>query len=74
MLVGLIVPDIDPSDLARIEVLRGPQGTLYGANSMGGLLKYVTFDPSTQISEVLVTAQKRTERLQDVPVPVSVVG
>jgi len=40
-------PDIDPSDLARVEVLRGPQGTLYGANSMGGLLKYVTVDPST---------------------------
>jgi iron complex outermembrane recepter protein len=40
-------PDIDPSDLARIEVLRGPQGTLYGANSIGGLLKFVTVDPST---------------------------
>ena len=40
-------PDLDPSDLARIEVLRGPQGTLYGASSMGGLLKYVTADPST---------------------------
>lgn len=40
------VIDIDPTDLARIEVLRGPQGTLYGASSMGGLLKYVTADPS----------------------------
>ena len=38
-------PDLDPSDLARIEVLRGPQGTLYGASSMGGLVKYVTVDP-----------------------------
>lgn len=44
---GYFVPDLDPSDLARIEVLRGPQGTLYGASSMGGLLKYVTTDPST---------------------------
>lgn len=41
-------PDIDPGDLARVEVLRGPQGTLYGASSMGGLLKYVTVDPSTE--------------------------
>jgi iron complex outermembrane recepter protein len=41
------VPDIDPSDLARIEVLRGPQGTLYGASSMGGIVKFVTADPST---------------------------
>lgn len=29
-------------DLDHIEVLRGPQGTLYGASTMGGLLKYVT--------------------------------
>jgi len=43
---GLVTPEFDPSDLARIEVLRGPQGTLYGAASMGGLLKYVTVDPS----------------------------
>lgn len=41
------VPDIDPSDLERIEVLKGPQGTLYGADSMGGLLKFVTRDPTT---------------------------
>jgi len=39
-------PDIDPGDLDHIEVLRGPQGTLYGANSMGGLIKFVTKDPS----------------------------
>jgi iron complex outermembrane recepter protein len=44
---GAVALDMDPSDLARIEVLRGPQGTLYGASSMGGLLKYVTVDPST---------------------------
>ncbi|MDE1918378.1 MAG: TonB-dependent receptor plug domain-containing protein [Sphingomonadales bacterium] len=44
---GEIVPDFDPSDLQRIEVLRGPQGTLYGASSLGGLLKFVTKDPST---------------------------
>lgn len=33
--------DLLPYDLDRLEVLRGPQGTLYGAGSMGGLLKYV---------------------------------
>jgi iron complex outermembrane recepter protein len=44
---GAEVPDIDPNDLARVEVLRGPQGTLYGASSLGGLLKFVTVDPST---------------------------
>jgi outer membrane receptor protein involved in Fe transport len=34
-----------PYDLARIEILRGPQGTLYGASTIGGLLKYVTVAP-----------------------------
>jgi len=43
------VPDIDPGDLQRIEVLRGPQGTLYGSSSLGGLLKFVTVDPSTDL-------------------------
>ncbi len=42
---GVLTPDIDPSDVQRIEVLRGPQGTLYGANSLGGLLKFVTAPP-----------------------------
>jgi iron complex outermembrane recepter protein len=39
-------PDLDPADLQQVEVLRGPQGTLYGASSMGGLVKFVTADPS----------------------------
>ena len=45
---GQGIPDIDPGDLAQIEVLRGPQGTLYGANSLGGLIKIITLDPSTK--------------------------
>ena len=37
--------DLDPYDVTRIEVLRGPQGTLYGANTLGGLIKFVTAAP-----------------------------
>jgi iron complex outermembrane recepter protein len=40
--------DVGLFDLNRVEVLRGPQGTLYGASTMGGLLKYVTTTPDLQ--------------------------
>ena len=45
---GKVVLDPDLFDLARVEVLRGPQGTLYGSGSMGGTIKLVTnaADPS----------------------------
>lgn len=49
-----ITPDFDPSDLQQIEVLRGPQGTLYGASSLGGLIKYVTRTPDTREFSVRV--------------------
>jgi outer membrane receptor protein involved in Fe transport len=41
-----LFPDLDPSTLQSVEVLRGPQGTLYGAASMGGLIRYVTAAPT----------------------------
>jgi iron complex outermembrane recepter protein len=44
--------DLDPEDLERVEVLKGPQGTLYGSSSMGGVIKYVTKNPNLTGSEV----------------------
>ena len=40
--------DLLPYDFERVEVLEGPQGTLYGANAMGGLVKYVTRKPDLE--------------------------
>jgi len=57
---GNALPDVDPSDLARIEVLRGPQGTLYGANSMGGLINYITNDPDTRTVSGRIEANTNT--------------
>jgi iron complex outermembrane receptor protein len=42
---GRTVIDPDLFDLNHVEVLRGPQGTLYGAGSMGGTIKLVTNQP-----------------------------
>lgn len=38
--------DFDTFDMDRIELLRGPQGTLYGASSLGGVLRYITTPPN----------------------------
>lgn len=38
-------PDFNLFDVDRIEVLKGPQGTLYGAGSMGGTIRFITKQP-----------------------------
>lgn len=52
---ALFTLDMNPTDLDRVEVLKGPQGTLYGASSMGGLIKYVTRAPDLNNCEFRAT-------------------
>ena len=71
--VGIYIDDVylnrpqgnvlDVYDVERIEVLRGPQGTLYGRNTIGGAVKYVTRrlgdEPSLNVRGTLGTFNQR---------------
>ena len=47
-----ITPDSNPYDLDRIEVLRGPQGTLYGASAQNGVVRVLTKDANLEDFEL----------------------
>ncbi len=48
--------DIYAADLNRIEVLEGPQGTLFGAGAEAGAIRYITNEPKLDVTEGNVTA------------------
>lgn len=53
---GKVTIDPDLFDLSRVEVLRGPQGTLYGSGSMGGTIRLITTPPKLNAIESSVEA------------------
>ncbi|TLY95660.1 MAG: TonB-dependent receptor [Gammaproteobacteria bacterium] len=58
--VALFTPDLELYDLDRFEVLRGPQGTLFGAGSESGTVRYITHQPQLGKTEVSLDASLET--------------
>lgn len=53
--VSASLSDLDTFDLERVEVLRGPQGTLFGAGAMGGVIRLILAHPTLEQTSGLVS-------------------
>jgi iron complex outermembrane recepter protein len=62
--------DIDVADLERVEVLRGPQSTLYGKNAQAGVVNIITRPPSNK-PEIRIAGSYGSENFRDVQLSLS---
>jgi len=64
--MALFTPDLDFFDLNRIEVLRGPQGTLFGSGSLAGTVRYISNSPNVEKRELITEATIKATKGGDV--------
>ncbi|MGE0453334.1 MAG: TonB-dependent receptor [Vicinamibacteria bacterium] len=50
--LSLFTPDLDLFDVSRMEVLRGPQGTLFGSGNVSGTVRYISNQPEIGVKKV----------------------
>jgi len=64
-------PDLNPFDLERVEILKGPQGTLFGSGALAGAIRYVPQKPELAVWEAKVSETIRSTPFSDGLSPVT---
>lgn len=59
---AVVTPDITPYDIERVEILRGPQGTLFGSGSLAGAVRFITKRPDPTGFDVTVDLDGGVQR------------
>jgi iron complex outermembrane receptor protein len=58
--LSLFTPDLDLFDVGRVEVLRGPQGTLFGSGSLSGTVRYISNPPELGVKKFFAEVSGNT--------------